>query len=139
MSQNVQVNTGEVVVKFEKPVTGKVSFSELGLKSEDLTFDSGFLRLVFDLENIGEHHYFQVPTLEVSYKEKMKETHWQCDFNGETILDKNDNHGNSTIILLDRKKIASLEHHHENKLIIHAEFPEGVHVEASKSYINFFK
>lgn len=139
MSQNVQVNPGEVVVKFEKPVTGKVSFSELGIKSEDLTFDSGFLRLVFDLENIGEHHYFQVPTLEVSYKEKMKETHWQCDFNGETILDKNDNHGNSTIILLDRKKIASLEHHHENKLILHAEFPEGVHVEANKSFINFFK
>ncbi len=139
MSEKIEINKGEVIVRFTKPVAGKVSFETLGLKSEDLVFESGFLRLVFDLENIGEHHYFQMPTIEVSYKENMGETHWQCDFNGETILDKNNNHGNSTVILLNRKKIASLEHHHENKLILHAEFPQGVHIDAEKSYINFFK
>ena len=139
MAENVIINKGEVIVKFTKPVKGKVSFAELGLKSEDLVFEGGFLRLVFDLENIGEHHYFQVPTLEVTYQENMEETHWQCDFNGETILDKNDNHGNATIILLNRKKIAVLEHHHENKLVVHAEFPKGVHLIAEKSYINLFK
>ena len=91
------------------------------------------------MEGIGEHHYFQVPTIEVTYREKVSETHWQCDFNATTILDKTDHHGHSTIILLNRKTIASLEHHHENKLVLHAEFPQGVHLNATESYINFFK
>jgi hypothetical protein len=139
MAQKIELNEGEVVIKFKEPISGKTSFSDLGLKSEDLVFKSGFLRIVFDLEGIGEHQYFQVPTIEISYTENMNETHWQCEFNGETILDKMDNHGNSTIILLDRKKLASLEHHHENVLILHAEFPESVHIDAEHSYINFFK
>jgi len=139
MGELIEINEGEVVVKFTKPVSGKVTFEDLGIKTEDLFFEGGFLRLVFDMEGIGEHHYFQVPTIEVAYKENMGETHWQCDFNGETILDKMDNHGNSTVILLNRKKLAELEHHHENTLIVHAEFPKGVHILADKSYINFFK
>jgi len=139
MAEIVEVNKGEVIVKFTKPVSGKVSFADLGLTNEDLVFESGFLRLVFDMENIGEHQYFQVPTLEIVYKENMGETHWLCDFNGETILDKNDNHGNSTVILLNRKKLAALEHHHENTLVVHAEFPKGVHLLADKSFVNFFK
>jgi hypothetical protein len=139
MGQLIEINEGEVVVKFTEPVSGKVSFEDLGLTSENLSFDGGFLRLVFDMEGIGEHHYFQVPTIEVAYKENMGETHWQCDFNGETILDKMDNHGNNTVILLNRKKLSELEHHHENALILHAEFPEGVNILADKSYINFFK
>ncbi|MGV6861716.1 MAG: hypothetical protein ACWA41_08075 [Putridiphycobacter sp.] len=139
MGQLIEINEGEVVVRFKEPVAGKVTLEELGIKSEDLAFEGGFLRLVFDMEGIGEHHYFQVPTIEVAYKENMAETHWQCEFNGETILDKTDNHGSSTIILLNRKKLADLEHHHENTLILHAEFPEGVHILADKSTINFFK
>ena len=139
MGQLIEINEGEVVVKFKEPVSGKVSFEDLGLTTENLAFGGGFLRLVFDMEGIGEHHYFQVPTIEVAYKENMGETHWQCEFNGETILDKMDNHGNSTVILLNRKKLAELEHHHENTLILHAEFPEGVHILANESYINFFK
>jgi hypothetical protein len=91
------------------------------------------------MEGIGEHHYFQVPTVEIAYQENMSETHWQCDFNGTTILDKMDHHGHSTVLLLNRKTIAELEHHHENKLIIHAEFPMKAHLKADDSYINFFK
>jgi hypothetical protein len=139
MGQLIEINQGEVVVKFTSPTVGKLSFSDLGIKTDDLAFEGGFLRLVFDMEGTGEHSYFAIPTIEVSYKENMDETHWQCDFNGETILDKTDNHGNSTIILMDRKKLAELEHHHENTLILHAEFPEGVHIVAEDSYINFFK
>lgn len=67
------------------------------------------------------------------------ETHWQCDFNGTTVSDKIDHYGNSTVILLDRKKLSSLEHHHTNKLIIHAEFPKGISLLPAQSYINFFK
>lgn len=131
------MNEGEVLVKFTSPTAGKVTFKELGISNVSL--EGGFLRLAFDLEGIGEHSYYAVPTVEIAYMENVGETHWQCDFNEETILDKMDHHGNSTVLLLDRKKISSLEHHHENKLIVHAEFPEAVHLDAEKSYINIFK
>jgi hypothetical protein len=139
MKNTVELNEGEIKLKFKEPIAGKVSFADLGLKDEDLVCEGGFLRLVIDIEGIGEHSYFQVPTFEISYKENLGETHWQCDFNRETIVDKTDNHGSSTVILLDRKKIENLEHHHENKLILHAEFPETVNVIAATSYVNLFK
>lgn len=138
MSQTVELNQGEVKINFSSPSKGKLTFKELGLNDEDLAFESGLLRLVFDFEGIGEHHYYQVPTVEIAYKEDMAETHWQCDFNEETILDKTDHHGRSTVILLNRKKLSSLEHHHKNALIVHGEFPKSVHILAEESYINFF-
>ncbi len=139
MSQTVETNQGEIKINFSSPTPGKLSFKELGLSNSDLTFESGLLRLVFDFEGIGEHSYFKMPTVEVTYLEEMDETHWQCDFNEETILDKTDHHGHSTVMLLDRKKISSLEHHHENKLIVHAEFNEKAHLVAAASYINCLK
>ena len=139
MSQFIEINPGELKINFTQANAGKISFQELGLKDEDLFLDGGFLRLVFDLEQIGEHSYYHIPTIEVSYKENVAATHWQCEFNGTTILDKIDHHGNSTVLLLQRKKIESLEQHHENKLIIHAEFPQSVHLLAGDSYINLFK
>jgi len=139
MGQLIEVNQGEVVVKFTSPTAGKISFADLGIKDEDMVLDGGFLRLKFDMEGIGEHDYYAVPTIEVAYKENCAETHWQCDFNGETILDKKDHHGNSTVMLLNRKKLSELEHHHENSLIVHAEFPEKVHIDTANSLINFFK
>ena len=139
MSQTVELNQGEVKINFSSPTEGKLSFKDLGLKDEDLVFDSGLLRLVFDFEGIGEHHYFKMPTVEIAYAEEMAETHWQCDFNEETILDKTDHHGHSTVILLNRTKLSELEHHHKNALVVHGEFPQGVHINAEDSYINFFK
>ena len=102
MGQLIEVNQGEVIVKFTTPVSGKVSFATLGIKKEDLILKGGFLRMVFDFEGIGEHHYFQVPTVNVAYSAQVADTHWQCDFNGVTILDKTDHYGNSTVILLNR-------------------------------------
>ena len=139
MGQLIEVNQGEVVVKFTSATSGKISFADLGIKDEDLVLDGGFLRLKFDMEGIGEHDYYAVPTIEVAYKENCAETHWQCDFNGETIVDKKDHHGNSTIMLMNRKKLSELEHHHENKLVIHAEFPEAVQIDTANSSINLFK
>lgn len=139
MSTIVDINPGEIKVKFTAPDAGKLTFEALGLKDEDLSLEGGLLRLVFDIEGIGEHQYFKVPTVEVSYLEEVGETHWQCDFNGVTILDKMDHHGRSTVLLLNRKKLSELEHHHENKLIVHAEFPQAVHLSAKDSYVNFFK
>jgi len=139
MSQTAQVNQGEILISFKTPTTGKLSFRDLGIKDENYTLEGGFLRMVFDFEGIGEHSYYKVPTIEISYKEEVAETHWQCDFNEETILDKTDHHGHSTVVLLDRKKISSLEHHHQNKLILHAEFPKTAHLDIDKSFVNFFK
>ncbi len=133
-----EITQGEIKIKFEKPVKGKVSLKELGLTEDSITLENGLLRLVFDMEGIGEHHYFQVPTITIAYKEEVGETHWQVDFNEQTILDKTDHHGHSTVILLDRKKIAELEHHHKNQLVIHAEFPQAVHVLASESFVHLF-
>lgn len=139
MGQLVDINQGEIKIKFTSPTEGKLTFKDLGLKDEDLKIEGGFLRLVFDMEGIGEHSYFAMPTIEVAYTEAMPETHWQCDFNRQTILDKTDHYGHSTVILLNRNKISDLEHHHENKLILHAEFPQDVQLIAADSYINFFK
>ena len=138
MSQTVEINQGEIKINFSTPTAGKISFADLGIKNEDLIFDGGLVRIAFDFKGIGEHHYFKMPTIEVSYQEDMEETHWQLDFNEETILDKTDHHGHSTIILFNRKKLQELEHRHENKLVLHAEFPKTAHIIAEKSYINFF-
>lgn len=139
MDTNIEINPGELKVSFSTPLAGKISFSELGLKDEDMFLENGLLRLVIDLEGIGEHQYFKVPTVEVAYQEEMAQTHWQCEFNRVTILDKMDNHGRSTVMLMDRKKMADLEHHHQNKLIIHGEFPGPVHIIGAESYLNLFK
>lgn len=71
--------------------------------------------------------------------EKCTETHSQCDFNGETIVDNTDNYGNSTFVLMDREKLAKLEHRQESQLVIHAKFPEVMHLIAEDSQNNFFK
>lgn len=139
MDTNVELNQGEVKINFTSPASGKLTFEQLGLKKEDLHLESGLLRLVFDFEGIGEHAYYQVPTVEVAYDEEMGETHWQCDFNAETILDKMDHHGHSTVLLMDRKKLSSLEHHHQNQLVVHAEFDKAVTIDPANSYVNFFK
>lgn len=139
MGQIIEVNPGEVVVKFTSPTKGKISLAQLGITDDQLVLEGGFLRLKFDMEGIGEHDYFAVPTVEIVYEENCGETHWQCDFNGETILDKLDHHGHSTILLLDRNKLSELEHRHENELVVHAEFLEPVHIKTADSYINFFK
>ncbi|SEK81224.1 hypothetical protein SAMN04488008_102215 [Maribacter orientalis] len=135
----VEVNQGEIKVKFNEPRSGKLSFAELGINNEDINVESGLLRLVFDFEGIGDHDYFQTPTIEFFYEENMAETHWICEFNGETVLDKLDNHGHSTILLLNRKVLNNLEQRHENTLIVHAEFPQPANLNIKESYVHFFK
>ena len=71
MGQLIESNLGEVIVKFTSPTEGKISFADLGINDDQLVLDGGFLRLVFDLEGIGEHSYYAVPTVEVAYKENV--------------------------------------------------------------------
>ena len=139
MSHEIEINPGELYIHFTSPTKGRINFADLGFTAENLLFESGFLRIVFDLEGIGKHEYFSVPTIELEYTENMAETHWQCDFNEETILDKSDHHGHATTILMNRAKLVDLEHHHKNKLVVHAEFPEVAHLIPENCYINLFK
>jgi len=138
MKESIELNQGEIKIELNATSKGKITFKELGLKDEDLNLKSGLLRLVFDITEITANHFFKMPTIEVSYKEEVGETHWQCEYNGETILDKMDHHGHSTVVLMNRKKLDALEHRHENQLILHAEFPQAVHLVAEGSYINIF-
>ncbi|SDL35129.1 hypothetical protein [Kriegella aquimaris] len=135
----VEINQGEIKVSFNEPSSGELSFAELGLKNEELNFESGLLRLVFDFDQIAEDNYYQVPKIVIAYEENMSETHWICEFNGKTILDKMDHHGHSTTLLLNRKVLKDLEQHHENTLIVHAEFPQPANLNFEESYIHFFK
>lgn len=135
----VEINQGEINVKFDGVRTGKLSFAELGITGNGTKLEGGLLRLVFDFKGIGEHSFYQVPTIEIFYEENMAETHWICEFNGKTILDKLDHHGHSTLLLLNRKVLASLEQHHENKLIVHAEFPQTATLNLNESFVHFFK
>ena len=138
MSQTIELNQGEVKINFSSQTSGKATLAELGLKDENLAFENGLIRLVFNMDEIAEPNYFQVPTIEIAYHEEMGETHWQCDFNKNTILDKTDHHGHSTVLLLNRNILSELENRHKNALIIHGEFPQPVKVSAENSFIILF-
>ncbi len=79
-----------------------------------------------------------MPTIQFEYEEIMEETHWITEFNGEVISDKLDHHGKSTVILLNRAKMESLLHRHENTMVIHADFPNKATLVPEKSYISIF-
>jgi hypothetical protein len=130
MPESIEINQGEIVLNLTPENQGKVSFSSLGFTDDQLSITGGFLRIVFDLS---------VPTIEITYDKDLPKTHWQCDFNGETILDKTDHFGHSTVILLNRKTLADLEHHHINKLLLHAEFPEATNLIAEKCFFHIYK
>jgi hypothetical protein len=135
----IQSSEGEVKVAMTAENKGKISFEALGIKAGQIKIDGGFMRLVFDFDQFNADHFYAIPTLEVVYDKNVAETHWQCDFNGEMILDKTDNHGKSTVILLNRSKMVDLIHHHNNTLVVHGEFPENVKVDLERSLVNFIK
>lgn len=139
MSNHIEINPGEVkIILNNYNGKGKVSFKQLGLNDKDLLVEGGNLRIVFVLNDLSTLNYYQVPTIELSYDKNLSETHWICDFNSEVVSDKLDHHGHSTVILMDRDKFASLQHHHENNLILHGDLPEEVTLSAEKSYIHLF-
>lgn len=137
--QTVQAGEGEVKVTLAANKGGKISFEELGIKQEQIKVNGGFLRMAFDFGQFSGEDFYAVPTVEIAYDKNVAETHWQCDFNGEMILDKMDNHGNSTVILLKRSEMADQLHHHNNLLVVHGEFPDNVNVDLKNSYIHLVK
>ncbi len=139
-SVSIEKNQGEINIIFNEPIPDTISFKDIGLSDEDLYFESGHIRIKFDFSKTnGVRKFYDIPTFRIEYYEKMSETHWICDFNEKTILDKTDHYGHSTVLLMKRKEIESAEHHHSNALLLHAEFPKPVHLKADKSDFHFFR
>ncbi|APD06149.1 hypothetical protein UJ101_00610 [Flavobacteriaceae bacterium UJ101] len=138
MKNSIELNQGEIKIIFKELPKGKKSFKELGFQDHDLFFEGGNVRIVFDFSPIPPQlSFFKTPTIELFYNEQMEETHWVCDFNRKTILDKKNHHGHSTILLLNRNKLNELEQRHQNILILHADFPSPVQLISSKSSFHF--
>ncbi|MEM6358800.1 MAG: hypothetical protein AAF731_01840 [Bacteroidota bacterium] len=70
---------------------------------------------------------------------ETRETHWQCDYNDYTILDKLDHHRKSAVLLLKRNEISMLENRRDNGLIVHAEFMEPLKILANQGFIHLYK
>ncbi|MCB0397015.1 MAG: hypothetical protein KDD36_10195 [Flavobacteriales bacterium] len=139
MNTSSEINQGEIQINLHKDASGKKSLKDLGLTETLLLLEGGFLRIQIRLDGVGMNDYFHTPTIQIAYKENTGETHWQCEFNGETILDRMDHHGNSTVLLLNRGTLEKLEHHHENTLIVHGEFPEKIHIDTEASFMHLLK
>ncbi len=138
MKEQVELNPGEIKLIFNETHKGKVYLSDLGMSSEDLVLSDGNMRFVVEVSNIENVQFSAVPTIQFEYEEIMDETHWITEFNGEVISDKLDHHGKSTVILLNRSKMETLLHRHENTMVIHADFPNKATLVPEKSYISIF-
>jgi hypothetical protein len=101
MGQLIEINQGEILVKFTSPSAVKITFKELGITNEQHVLDGGFLRLKFGMEEIGEHSYSAVSTMEIAYTEKCESS------DGEATADVNVNKTSPT--LYDRKGLSFLD------------------------------
>lgn len=134
-----EVNPGEFHVKFEELVAGKLSLKDLGFSNENLQVEGGNLRIMLEFGNLDEMHFYKMPTIEIEYFEKIGESEWQLEFNEEVVLDKIDHSGHSTLLLINRKKLDALKHRHVNNMIIRADMPKAVHINAETSFINILE
>lgn len=132
-------NRGELRISFENPTPGELTFESLGVTKTSADIDSGFIRIVFEMRQIKEDDLYKMPKIEIVYNESVAESRWVCEFNGEKLVDKIDHSGKATVLLLNRSKLENLIQHHENKLILHAEFSEEIELDLEKSNVVLFK
>lgn len=139
MSNQVELNPGEVKLIVNEATQGKKLFlKDLGLHTEQLNLSDGNLRMVIEINNLDENHFGAVPTIHLTYTEDLGETLWQCEYNGEVVLDKKDHHGHSTVLLLNKAKLNAISQRHENTLIIHGDLPSATHLNSEESYLLLF-
>ncbi|MFT6243485.1 MAG: hypothetical protein ACJA0U_001974 [Salibacteraceae bacterium] len=98
MGQLIEINQGEILVKFPSPTAGRITFKELRITNEQHMLDGGFLPLKLDMQEIGEHSYSAVSTMEITYTEKCESS------DGEATADVNVNKTSPT--LYDRKGLS---------------------------------
>lgn len=139
MALTFEINPGEIKINIDEPRSGKITFAEIGLTEDQLMIAGGNLRLDIELgQTLQSGHFYQMPTVEFSYKEKIKESSWQIEFNGEVVLDKVDHSGHKTVLFVSRKKLEDKVHHHVNRLIVHGDLAQEIHLSPTESYIHLF-
>jgi hypothetical protein len=130
---------GELRFQLNSQVKDRQTFADLGVQDDFINDNKGFLRIRIDFENLDPNSLYANPTIELDFDATVDSIHWNCEFNGNTILDKNDRKGSVSMLLLNRAKIIEAIQHHDNTLIVHAEFPEEVAIDSKKSFLHFFK
>lgn len=136
---HVEINQGELKLVFDQAKGGKLSLADFGVREQKLHIDGGNLRIVIELGQFPNHHFFKVPTIEIAYHEKLGETYWQVEYNGEMVVEKTDKSGNATLMLLNRKKLDELTHHHNNTLIIRGDLPAEVTLSSEDTWFNILE
>lgn len=136
MAYIIDTEGGQALVKFEGDlVAGKTMLATLGFSDKDLYVAGGNLRFVIQFDGLGGHLYHN-PTFEIVYHEKVKETTWQVELNGHLLLEKADPSGNSTLLMLNRKKMEEALKARNNEIIVRSDMPLDVTLDAACSFFH---
>jgi hypothetical protein len=144
---DIQVDGGEILLRFDKLAPGKLSFADLGLSADDLKVTGGNLRLVFRFVRLGpgmtkthETHLFKSPTIFLAYDKKLGESYWQLEVNGKVLKEITDPSGSNTLVLVDRNALSEAidlpTGTQYNDIILRGDLPAEVTLSATESYIH---
>lgn len=126
---NLELNLlgGQIRVDMKEAAFDKFSLEDAGMR-DPYEIEGGNLRIKIEMGYIQDYRLYKMPLIELNYTEKIGVSEWIVEFNGTNILEKTDNSGQATILLLNRKKMEELVQRHENTLIIHGDFSEVTHL-----------
>jgi hypothetical protein len=136
---SAEIQPGEIKISFSEPKAGKLSFADLGLTEKTFEAKGGMLRLSVELGQMGSHKLYRTPTVGLAYMSNEGPSDWHVEFNGVNVAEKSDHGGYSTIILLDRKKLESLLHHHVNTLIVHGELGDVAKLDFRMCFVHLLE
>lgn len=136
---NIDKSGGNITVHFQSLPFGKHTLGDLGLEESDLKIDGGNLRLEFAFGDLGGANVYKAPTFVITYDERIGESQWQCELNGELLMDKTDGSGSTTIMTLNRKECQGAMADGSNSLVLRADLPEVVTLSATKSTFHFLE
>lgn len=134
----IQEFDGELKVELKAHNEDRISFKDIGAKSDYYDVKGGNLRILIDIGPVEFDEFYRMPIAEFTYRDNIQESEWIVEFNGQNILERIDHSGHSTIILFSRNRLKELIQRHENKLIIHGDFSKEVHIDLAKSSFHVF-
>jgi hypothetical protein len=134
-----EIQPGEIRITFAEPKAGKITFTELGLNDQTFVAKGGLMRLMVEMGQFGNHRFYHNPTVGLAYQTKEGPSDWHVEFNGVNVTDKSDHGGLSTLIMLDRKKLESLVHRHENNLVVHGELGDDAKLDLRMCFIQLLE
>lgn len=123
----LSLHGGQIRVDMEKPFFDKFSLEDVGVK-DTYEVEGGNLRIKIRMGYIQDYRLYKMPLIELNYTENIGTSEWIVEFNGVNILEKKDHSGQTTVLLLNRKKMEELVQRRENELIIHGDFSEVVSI-----------